>query len=283
MDMFAEFIKFLKINYEDTVTEISRTGERNCKNKCNPKGNKFIIDDEFKMIDLDCVADDFNPSTENLKTVDGLYVCQKDEKTHFYLIEFKKMPLDEPHKLPLTLSYLRKARKKTPVEKFDEFARSVMYSEDFNSIQDFQGYKVPINKVNGFLDSYDGCKKYLSDRTKEGLKNKPVTSLILLHQVYNQFLAYKNSNTQSEFDIRRNYANNYFENKVAFEDFVNIKYHYIIVFEYNGISESPLHLSNECIQYFNFMENLKPYPFTTTVFTNNKYFVEKVLPAIKSI
>ena len=217
--MFSDFVKFLQEEYGDTLTAVSKTDN----------GRNFVVADDFNLIDMDQVAKDFaeNPSKKDSRkkrkrsrrragnkgrdrpsTVDGLFVSE--DLSNFYFIEFKKMKLEDDD-LPITYSYLKKTRKKTPIKEYEDFLE-LFKESDYENLNDF---KEPAEKVNTFLQTYNRCQSYLDDKTKNSLKIKPLSTLVLLKQIYNQFKNYEQDklsgkiNPDVKFKVNHVYNENF--------------------------------------------------------------------------
>ena len=245
--MLSDFIDYLMENYSATITELSETGGmKHCK---KVPGERFIEDD-FRMIDLDVLACKLPGS--NLSSVDGLYVKEKDDQITFYLIEFKKMDLDNPQDIFSSYYFLDKHRALCK--------------------QDCQFSKI-----------YEISRKNLKDRNQVGLELKPLNSLILIHRLFIQYEAYQNSNQSDSDNFLKNYSGDFSENEEILSEFSNIKYQYIIVYDENaGFSPNPYNEGERIRHYFDFLRKLKPYPFTNAFQVNSDEFKSDTLVKIKS-
>ena len=290
--MFSDFVKFLQEEYGDSLTVVSQTDN----------GSNFVVADDFNLIDMDHVAVDFarNPrkkdsrrkrkssrrragdkGRERPSTVDGLFVSK--DLSNFYFIEFKKMKLEDDD-LPITYSYLKKTRKETPIKEYGDFLESFKES-DYENLNDF---KESAEKVNTFLQTYNRCQSHLDDKTKNSLKIKPLSTLVLLKTIYNQFKNYEEYkasgklNPDVKFKINHVYNENFKEDAETLMIFSNINFFYIIVYEFGFLTPNKSHKKRDLKQYFKFLKNINPYPFDVTIPVNEKKFVKVVLPNIKS-
>ena len=291
--MFSKFIKFLQEEYSETLTIVSQTDN----------GNDFIVNDNFYLINMDRVAVDFTRSPNKNKkskkrrkkkivkdeyfakgrdtpsTVDGLYISK--DLSDFYFIEFKKMKLEDA-KLPITYSYLDKTINKNIIEKYDDFSKIFKGISDSN----LDPFKEPVEKVNKFLQTYHSCQKLLDDKTKNSLKIKPLSTMVLLKQIYNQFKNFEEGklngeiNANEKFKINEVY-NNFKEDPDTLMTFSNINFHYFIVYEFGFLTPNKSHIKRDLKQYFKFLKNISPYPFSETIPVNEKKFINVILPEIK--
>lgn len=235
--MLNDFIEFLKLNYSETVTDLSKTG--GMKNNCEDKPGNIFIEDDTEMIDMDKVACHFN-NRHRQSTVDGLFIKDKKGKngemeTHFYLVEFKKMNLENPVRISNSLYALNYARH--------------CYDEE-----------------NTFTETYDKCESSLRDRTQVTLRVKPISTLMLLHKVYANYKAFMVSGIEGDFDIARTYIKYESEYADAAIAFSKIKFHYMVVYKFEREEIYKKNISNEQfinINIFGFLNKLKPYPFIT--------------------
>ena len=233
-------------NYSATITELSETGGMvNCE---KVPGNKFIEDD-FRMIDVDLLA--CRSPGPNLSSVDGLYVKEKDGQTIFYLVEFKKMDLENPQDIDYTYYFLDRHRR-------------------------LCGHDCSFSKV------YDKSRENLKDRNQVSLELKPLNTLMLIHRLYLQYEAYNNSEQRFDYHFWSEYTEDFSENEDILSEFSNIKYHYIIVYEESGFSPNPYNNGERIRNYFDFLEKLKPYPFSKAFQVNSYDFKNDTLEKIKS-
>lgn len=245
--MLSDFIDYLMENYSATITELSETGgmDKNCE---KIPGNQFI-EDKFRMIDMDLLAC-ILPG-HNLSSVDGLYVKEKDGQMTFYLVEFKKMDLDNPQNI-------------------------------LNSFYFLDSYRSFCKEDCQFSKEYDESRENLKDRIQVNLELKPLNTLMLIHRLYIQYEAYKKSEKRFDYHFWENYTNDFSENEDILNEFSNIKYHYIIVYEKNGwVSPNHYNEHEQERNYFDFLEKLKPYPFTKAFQVNSDDFKYETLKKIK--
>lgn len=253
--MLNDFIDFLKLNYSETVTDLSKTG--GMKNNCEDKPGNIFIEDDTEMIDMDKVACHFN-NRHRQSTVDGLFIKDKKGKngemeTHFYLIEFKRMNLENPVRISHSLFALRYARH--------------CYDDE-----------------NPFTETYDKCDSSLEDHTQVTLRVKPISTLMLLHKVYANYKAFIESGVEGDFDIGKRYINDYSEYAETAKVFSKIKFHYMVVYKFVLEEIYKKNISNEQfinINIFGFLNKLKPYPFLTADSFDDLEF-KMVLLKIKS-
>lgn len=291
--MFSKFIKFLQEEYSETLTQISQTDN----------GNVFVVNDNFYLINMDRVADDFTKSPNKNKksrkkktpkkeedeylgkgrdipsTVDGLYISK--DLSDFYFIEFKKMKLEDAE-LPISYSFFKKTIDKNIIEKYDDFSKIFKGVSDSN----LDPFKEPVEKVNKFLQAYHDCQKNLDDKTKNSLKIKPLSTMVLLKQIYNQFKNYEEGKLNGEIDPDEKFKinevyNNFKEDPDTLMTFSNINFHYYIVYEFGFLTPNKSHKKKDLKQYFKFLKNINPYPFNETIPSDEKKFVNNILPKIK--
>ena len=245
--MLCDFIRYLMDNYSTTITELSETGGLNNCEKV--PGNKFI-EDGFRMIDVDLLA--CRTPGPTLSSVDGLYVKEKDGQITFYLIEFKKMDLENPQNIDYTYYFLDRHRK-------------------------LCGHDCSFSKV------YDESRKNLKDRNQVNLELKPLNTLMLIHRLYIQYAAYKQTEQPYEYHFWNVYTEDFSENEDILREFSNITYQYIIVYEETrSFSPNPYNNGERIRNYFDFLEKLKPYPFTKAFQVNSDDFQYETLVKIKS-
>ena len=244
--MLSDFIEYLMENYSASVTELSETGgmDRDCE---KIPGKRFI-EDEFRMIDVDRLACQL--PGHNLSSVDGLYVKEKNGQMTFYLIEFKKMDLDSPQKI-------------------------------LNSYYFLDSYRTLCKQDCRFSQVYDDSKENLKDSVQVSLELKPLNTLMLIHRLYLQFEAYERSEQRFPYHIWEDYTKDFSENEDILSEFSNIKYQYIIVYEEKGFSPNPYNDGQRIRNYFDFLEKLKPYPFTKAFQVNSDDFKYETLGKIK--
>ncbi len=253
--MLEDFMSFLKQNYSETVTNLSKTG--GMTNNCEDIPGNIFIEDDTQMIDMDKVACNFD-RMHRQSTVDGLFVKDKkgengEPETHFYLVEFKKMDLNNPVRISNSLYALK-------------YARSCYYEK------------------NTFVDTYDKCEGHLEDHTQVTLRVKPVSTLMLLHKAYANYKAFIESGDDGDFDIGKRYADDYIEDAETSKAFSKIKYHYMVIYNIKPDDIYKTNISNDQfmnINIFGFLNKLKPYPFVTADSYDDIDFKRKVLDAMK--
>ena len=236
-------------NYSATLTELSETGglDEYCE---KVHGEPFIEDDDFRMIDVDLLA--CRLPGHNLSSVDGLYVKEKNGQMTFYLIEFKKMDLDNPQTIVKSYYFLDSHR--------------ALCKQDCK-----------------FSQVYGKSRKNLKDRIQVNLELKPLNTLMLIHRLYIQYEAYEKSDQRFQYHFWENYTEDFSENEAILSEFSNIKYQYIIVYEEEGsFSPNPYNEGERIRNYFDFLEKLKPYPFTKAFQVNSNDFKYETLVKIKS-
>ena len=246
--MLSDFIDYLMKNYSATITELSETGGMN--KYCEKLPGKHFIEDEFRMIDVDLLAC-ILPG-HNLSSVDGLYVKEQNGQMTFYLIEFKKMDLNNPQNI----------------------VKSYYFLDSYRTLckQDCQFSKV-----------YDESRENLKDRIQVNLELKPLNTLMLIHRLYIQYEAYEKSDQRFPYHFWEDYTKDFSENEDILSEFSNIKYQYIIVYEEDrGFSPNPYNDGERIRDYFSFLEKLKPYPFTKAFQVNSDDFKYETLVKIKS-
>ena len=245
--MLSDLMQYLWDNYSFTVTELSQTGGHN--RNCESKGGHKFIESDFKMIDMDFISCKF-PGI-SLSTADGLYFKEKDGFFHFYLVEFKKMKFDDLNSVDISLYHLKNAR------------------------------EVCGRNSNCFFDAYDKCEKYLADKDQVSLEIKPNDTIRLIHKLYAQYRAWQKEGT-GDYNFWQIYTHDYSEDSATLEEFSKVKYHYIVVYEFDSFSENMSNTHEETREYFYFLEKLKPYPFDTAISVNDSDFVNEVLREIGS-
>ena len=157
-----------------------------------------------------------------------------------------------------------------------------------NKKENLNDFKEPAEKVNTFLQTYNRCQSHLDDKTKNSLKIKPLSTLVLLKQIYNQFKTYEEDkstgkiNHNEKFRVNKVYKKNFKEDAETLMTFSNINFYYIIVYEFGFLTPNKSHKKRDLKQYFKFLKNINPYPFDVTIPVNEKKFVKVVLPNIKS-
>ena len=288
--MISKFIKFLRDNYSKTISEISK-----------PSKNGKFIENDFMMISMDDIARDFakKNSLGDVKniphTVDALYVSKN--YNIFFLIEFKKIKLEDSD-LPITAPFLKKIREKTPV---DEYMRLSNFYIDFCNFlglsssfadfdkSDYYNDVCAVKKLNVFLRAYNKSERYLDDKTKNTLKIKPLSTLIILRQIFYQFREFEILKSEGKINSNEKFKINEIYKKVFAEDadtsvsFSSIKFCYFVVYE-KGFVETPtpdiFNKHRDMKQYFGFFKNLKPYPISVTNYSNNEDFTNLILPGI---
>lgn len=146
---FLNFLKELEVNYTDSVTNISKTGEDN-----------NFIESEKEMISFDEVAKDFAKDNfiEEYNSVDGLYYKIKEDRIIIYFFEFKKVDFLEENLLP---------RKRLN-----------------NIIKNIENRPLNENCEYEYLDELKKIKKEIYDRILVQLKMKPIESLFILYNLY---------------------------------------------------------------------------------------------------
>lgn len=238
-------MQYLWDNYSVTVTELSKTGghNRNCVSK---RGHNFIESD-FKMIDMDFISCKF--PGKSLSTVDGLYFKEKEGFLHFYLVEFKKMKFDDLNSVDISLYHLKNAR------------------------------EVCGKNSSCFFEAYDKCEKYLADKTQVSLEIKPNDTIRLIHKLYAQYRAWQ-KNGKCDYQFWEIYTNDYSEDLSTLEEFSRVKYHYIVVYEFDSFSPNLSNTHEATQEYFYFLKKLIPYPFDTAIGVNDIDFVDNVLKEI---
>ena len=241
-----DFMQYLFENYSASVTELSKTGGHN--SRCENKGGRLFIENDFKMIDMDFISCKF--PGRRVSSVDGLYFNEKNGETHFYMVEFKKMRFDNLDSVDISLYHLKNRR------------------------------EVCGDDENCFFESFDKCVKYLADKTQVGLEIKPMDTLKLLHKLYIQYNAYLALDSDDVFDLSKVYTHDYTEDLKSLEEFSKIKYHYFIVYEFDEFSPNMSNTHEETAEYFKFLDKLKPYPFTTAIRVNDCVFVDDILKEI---
>jgi len=245
--MLSDFIEYLMKNYSASVTELSETGGMN---DCEKIPGKRFIEDEFRMIDVDLLAC-LSPGN-NLSSVDGLYVKEKNGQMTVYFIKFKKMDLDNPQDIVKSYYFLDRHR--------------ALCKQDCK-----------------FSQLYDKSKKNLKDRMQVNLELKPLNTLMLIHRLYIQYEAYEKSNQNFPYHIWEVYNKDFSENEDILSEFSNIKYNYIIVYEETkGFSPNDYNDGERIRDYFDFLEKLKPYPFNKAFQVNSDDFKYETLIKIKS-
>lgn len=245
--MLSDFIDYLMENFSATITELSKTGGLN--EYCDELPGERFIEDDFRMIDVDLLAC-LLPGP-NLSSVDGLYVKEKNGQRTFYLIEFKKMDLYNPQNI----------------------VKSFYFLDNYRTLckQDCQFSKV-----------YNESRKNLKDRIQVNLELKPLNTLMLIHRLYIQYEAYEKSDHPFQYHVWGDYTDDFSENEYILSEFSNIKYQYIIVYEEDrSFSPNPYNDGERIRDYFNFLEKLKPYPFTEAFKVNSDDFKYETLVKIK--
>lgn len=246
--MLSDFIKYLMKNYSATISDLSETGGMN--EYCEKIPGKSFIKDKFRMIDVDLLA--CKVPGPNLSSVDGLYVKEKNGQMTFYLIEFKKMDLDNPQNIVKSYYFL-------------------------------DSYRNLCKKECQFSKVYGMSRENLKDRMQVNLELKPLNTLMLIHRLYIQYEAYEKSDKRFSYHIWENYTEDFSENDNILSEFSNIKYHYIIVYEEDkSFSPNPYNEGERIRNYFDFLEKLKPYPFTKAFQVNSDDFKYEILVKIKS-
>ena len=245
--MLSDFINYLMENYSATITELSETGGLD---HCQKVPGRCFIEDEFRMIDVDLLA--CRLPGNNLSSVDGLYVKEKDGQKTFYLIEFKKMDLDNPQNIRNSYYFLDRHR--------------TLCKQDCK-----------------FSELYENSRENLRDRNQVNLELKPLNTLMLIHRLYIQYAAYKQTEQPYEYHFWNVYTEDFSENEDILREFSNIKYQYIIVYEETrSFSPNPYNNGERIRNYFDFLEKLKPYPFTKAFQVNSDDFQYETLVKIKS-
>lgn len=245
--MLSDFINYLMENYSATITELSETGGLD---HCHRVPGSRFIEDEFRMIDVDLLA--CRLPGNNLSSVDGLYVKEKDGQKTFYLIEFKKMDLDNPQNIRNSYYFLDRHR--------------TLCKQDCT-----------------FSKLYENSRENLRDRNQVNLELKPLNTLMLIHRLYIQYEAYQQTDKRFEYHFWMDYTEDFSENEDILNEFSNIKYQYIIVYEENqSFSPNPYNNGERIRNYFDFLKKLKPYPFTKAFQVNSNDFKYETLVKIKS-
>ena len=245
--MLSDLMQYLWDNYSATVTELSKTGGHN--SNCQSKGGYKFIESDFKMIDMDFISCKF--PGKRLSTADGLYFKQKDGLAHVYLVEFKKMKFDDLNSVDISLYHLKNAR------------------------------EVCGSNSNCFFAAYDKCEKYLADKTQVSLEIKPNDTIKLIHKLYAQYRAWEREKKE-DYCFWHIYTDDYCEDLATLEEFSRVRYHYIVVYEFDSFSSNMSNTHEETREYFYFLEKLKPYPFETALCVNDSDFVNEVIRQIES-
>lgn len=175
--MLSDFIKYLMENYSASITELSETGGMN--NHCEKVPGKRFIEDDFRMIDVDLLAC-LLPG-HSLSSVDGLYVKEKNGQMTFYLIEFKKMDLNNPQTI-------------------------------VNSYYFLDSYRTLCKQDCKFSQLYEKSRENLKDRIQVNLELKPLNTLMLIHRLYIQYEAYEKSDQRFPYRFWKDYTNDFSEN-----------------------------------------------------------------------
>ena len=219
---FLNFLEELSSNYSDSLSNISKTGEN----------NSFIVN-EKEMISLDDVAKDYAKENliEELSSVDGLYYKIKDDKLIIYLFEFKKMDF--------FTKQLAKERLKILIEKIES-----------GSLNENCEYEI--------ISELKEIKNEVYNKLPIQLKNKPIESLLLLHNLY------ENKNGEHK-------------------DIVDIEKHYYVVSETSSEfapftkNKSKNRKKGKSKEIFDFLDKIHPFPFKQTKGINYKSFFELIL------
>ena len=171
--MLSDFINYLMENCSATITELSETGGLD---HCQKVPGRRFIEDEFRMIDVDLLA--CRLPGNNLSSVDGLYVKEKDGQKTFYLIEFKKMDLDNPQNIRNSYYFLDRHR--------------TLCKQDCK-----------------FSELYENSRENLRDRNQVNLELKPLNTLMLIHRLYIQYVAYKQTEQPYEYHFWNVYTEDF--------------------------------------------------------------------------
>lgn len=181
--------------------------------------NEFIVDDT-EMFDGDMISEIYGKNSP--QSVDAIYFSLRNKVLTLYLFEFKSISL------------------------YDKFFDAKKQLEDcINELEscDFcSNYAGQIRKV----------KKNLVSKKVISLKTKPLESLILLHNVFNEF-------------------------GISSEEIVKIRKEYYVV------SKTPLsgnksnwHRRGRNKELFGFIDNLCPFPFSQINHLNEKTFLSLI-------
>lgn len=181
--------------------------------------NEFIVDDT-EMFDWDRVSKIYGKN--NPQSVDAIYFSLKNKVLTLYLFEFKKISL------------------------YDKIFDAKKQLEDcINELENCDfccHYAGQIRKV----------KKNLVSKKVISLKTKPLESLILLHNVFNEF-------------------------GISSEEIVKIRKEYYVVSKTPlGGNKSNWHRQGRSRELFGFIDDMCPFPFSQINHLNEKTFLSLI-------
>ena len=222
-------------------------------------------------------------------SVDAMFIIK--ENLQFFFIEFKKMQLEDS-KFPLDVNYFKKTIDNDIIFNFKEFCQTFQ-GLDEDKYLEIQDYKTLVKNVTNFVETYRRCKINLDDGVKGSLKIKPLSTLIILRNIYLRFKIFKmlqsegQLNHNEKFKINKPYEKIYkipkeilpSYSKEATDIFSKIEFRYIVVYE-NGLFNKN-HGKRDMDEYFKFLKNLKPYPFLDAHYYTDRSFKKKFLPFFK--
>ena len=150
--------KYLMENFGKPANEISKT-----------EYNNQVIDNEFKMISFDDVAEEFNKRDEEFNgkfsSADGLLIIEKENKNQIFFFEFKNIDYSNDEDRQMSIYYL------------NEYLKQMKKCEHECKVYD---------KINNISE-------YLVDRSHLSLRSKPSDSISLLYYIMKDF--YENNDT----------------------------------------------------------------------------------------